>query len=117
MGAIPGLASFRAGQAGGRPPGWRAPARRTCGCDTNSLPSTDGVMVHSKYQLYRKQLLEAGLELYEINPTAGALHERRAGSFHGPSGSGSASFTEDIRLRPTDWLYRLLQCRSALEQT
>ena len=57
---------------------------------TNSLASTDGVMVHSKYQLYRKALLEAGVELYEIKPTAGALHERRAGSFRGPSGSGSA---------------------------
>jgi len=58
---------------------------------TNSLASTDGVMVHSKYQLYRKSLLEAGVELYEIKPTAGALHERRAGSFRGPGGSGSAS--------------------------
>ena len=57
---------------------------------TNSLASTDGVMVHSKYQLYRKPLLEAGIELYEIKPTAGALHERRADSFRGPSGSGSA---------------------------
>jgi hypothetical protein len=47
-------------------------------------------MVHSKYQLYRKPLLEAGVELYEIKPTAGALHERRAGSFRGPSGSGSS---------------------------
>jgi putative cardiolipin synthase len=55
---------------------------------TNSLASTDGVMVHSKYQLYRKPLLEAGVELYEIKPTAGALHERGAGSFRG---SGSAS--------------------------
>ena len=55
------------------------------------LASTDGVMVHSKYQLYRKALLEAGVELYEIKPTAGALNGRRAGSFHGPAGSGSAS--------------------------
>ena len=39
---------------------------------TNSLASTDGVPVHSKYQLYRKPLLEAGVELYEIKPTAGA---------------------------------------------
>jgi putative cardiolipin synthase len=56
---------------------------------TNSLASTDGVMVHSKYQLYRKSLLQAA-ELYEIKSTAGALHERRAGSFRGPGGSGSA---------------------------
>ena len=58
---------------------------------TNSLASTDGVMVHSKYQLYRKALLEAGVELYEIKPTAGAPNERRAGSFRGTAGSGSAS--------------------------
>jgi cardiolipin synthase C len=57
---------------------------------TNSLASTDGVPVHSKYQLYRKPLLRTGVELYEIKPTAGALQERRPGSFRGPSGSGSA---------------------------
>jgi hypothetical protein len=34
------------------------------GRDHNSLASTDRVMVHSKYQLYRKPLLEAGVELY-----------------------------------------------------
>jgi putative cardiolipin synthase len=58
---------------------------------TNSLAATDGVPVHSKYKLYRKALLQAGVELYEIKPTAGALHERRPGSFRGPTGSGSAS--------------------------
>jgi cardiolipin synthase C len=56
---------------------------------TNSLASTDGIPVHSKYQLYRKPLLRAGVELYEIKPTAGALRERGTGSFRGPSGSGS----------------------------
>jgi len=44
---------------------------------TNSLASTDGVPVHSKYQLYRKPLIEAGVELYEIKPTAGAQLRRR----------------------------------------
>jgi cardiolipin synthase C len=58
---------------------------------TNSLASTDGVPVHSKYKLYRKPLLKAGIELYELKATAGALHERRPGSFRGPTGSGSAS--------------------------
>jgi putative cardiolipin synthase len=58
---------------------------------TNSLAATDGVPVHSKYKLYRKPLLEAGIELYEMKPTAGALHERQPGSFRGPTGSGSAS--------------------------
>ena len=57
---------------------------------TNSLASTDGVPVHSKYKLYRKALLQAGVELYELKPTAGALHERRSGGFRGPTGSGTA---------------------------
>jgi len=57
---------------------------------TNSLASTDGVPVHSKYKLYRKALLQAGVELYELKPTAGALHERGSGGLRGPTGSGSA---------------------------
>jgi cardiolipin synthase C len=56
---------------------------------TNSLASTDGVPVHSKYQLYRKALLRAGVELYEIKPTAGTQRGRQSGGFRGPSGSGS----------------------------
>ena len=55
---------------------------------TNSLASTDGVPVHSKYQSYRKRLLQAGVELYELKPTSGAQPRRRAGSVGGPSGSG-----------------------------
>ena len=51
---------------------------------TNSLASTDGVPVHSKYQLYRKPLIEAGVELYEIKPIAGAQLKRR---FREPAGS------------------------------
>jgi putative cardiolipin synthase len=61
---------------------------------TNSLASTDGVPVHSKYQLYRKPLLKAGVELYELKRTAGVEHGRRLKGFRGlsgPSGSGSAS--------------------------
>jgi len=53
---------------------------------TNSLASTDGVPVHAKYQLYRKALIEAGVELYEIKPTAGAQLERR---FREPAGSST----------------------------
>lgn len=53
---------------------------------TNSLASTDGVPVHSKYQLYRKPLIEAGVELYEIKPTVGAQLERR---FREPAGSST----------------------------
>ena len=70
---------------------------------TNSLASTDGVAVHSKYQLYRKPLLQAGIELYEMKPTAGALQERRSDSFRGPTGSSGAglhakTFTFDRRI-------------------
>src|SRR4029434_5824676 len=56
---------------------------------TNSLASTDGLLVHSKYQRYRKPLLKAGIELYEIKPTAGAQRGQRPASLRGPSGSRS----------------------------
>jgi cardiolipin synthase C len=51
---------------------------------TNSLGSTDGVAVHSKYQLYRKPLIEAGVELYEMKATAGLASKQR---FREPAGS------------------------------
>jgi putative cardiolipin synthase len=67
---------------------------------TNSLASTDGVPVHSKYQVYRKPLIEAGVELYEIKPTAGAQLKRR---FREPAGLSTAglhakTFTFDRRI-------------------
>ena len=39
---------------------------------TNSFAATDVSAVHAGYAPYRKALLEAGLELYELKPTAGA---------------------------------------------
>jgi cardiolipin synthase C len=67
---------------------------------TNSLASTDGLPVHSKYQHYRKALLEAGVELYEIKPTAGAPRERQTNSFRGSSSSGlhAKTFAFDRRI-------------------
>src|SRR5512133_875550 len=67
---------------------------------TNSLAATDGVPVHSKYQLYRKSLIKAGVELYEIKPTAGAQLKRR---FREPAGSSTGglhakTFTFDRRI-------------------
>jgi putative cardiolipin synthase len=53
---------------------------------TNSLSSTDGVPVHSKYKGYRKALIEAGIELYEVKATAGAQLKRR---FREPAGSST----------------------------
>jgi putative cardiolipin synthase len=58
---------------------------------TNSLAATDGVPVHAKYKLYRKPLLKAGIERYEMKPSAGALHDRELTSLRGPTGSGRAS--------------------------
>ena len=70
---------------------------------TNSLASTDGVPVHSKYKLYRKPLLQAGVELYELKPTAGALHRAPIGWPSRTDRSGQCGFArEDIRLRPSD---------------
>jgi putative cardiolipin synthase len=37
---------------------------------TNGLASTDVLPVFGKYKKYRRQLLEAGVELYEIDPAA-----------------------------------------------
>ena len=37
---------------------------------TNSLAATDVSAVHAGYSRYRKALLEAGVELYEIKSTA-----------------------------------------------
>ncbi len=59
---------------------------------TNSLASTDGVPVHAGYQRYRKPLLEAGIELYEMKPTASAARKSRSGGLRGSTaGSSSAS--------------------------
>jgi putative cardiolipin synthase len=62
---------------------------------TNSLASTDVVSVHSGYQRYRKPLLEAGVELYELKPTAAQKQDeaarRRADATHGVSGSSRAA--------------------------
>ena len=59
---------------------------------TNSLASTDGVPVHAGYQRYRRDLLEAGVELYEIKPAATDRRDRRSGGgFFGSRGSGGSS--------------------------
>jgi putative cardiolipin synthase len=62
---------------------------------TNSLASTDVLPVHAGYQKYRRALLEAGVELYELKPTAApaARHDRPSGSRNDgdkPSLSGSS---------------------------
>ncbi len=58
---------------------------------TNSLASTDGIPVHAGYQRYRKALLHAGIELYEMKPTAGATQGSRSGGIGGSTGGSSGA--------------------------
>jgi len=46
---------------------------------TNSLASTDEPAVHSGYAHYRRQLLEAGVQLHELRPQPGAAQSATAG--------------------------------------
>lgn len=43
---------------------------------TNSLAATDVIAVHAGYKKYRRDLLKAGIDLYELKPTAQHLHSR-----------------------------------------
>ncbi len=52
---------------------------------TNSLAATDVAAVHAGYSRYRWALLEAGVEIYEVKPTA---HRTDGNSRRGASGSG-----------------------------
>jgi putative cardiolipin synthase len=55
---------------------------------TNALAATDVPLVHSGYERYRRELLELGVELFELQPTAA---ERRGDDRHGLFGSSGAS--------------------------
>lgn len=44
---------------------------------TNSLASTDVVIVHSGYKDYRKKIIESGIELYEMKAISGKRPEQR----------------------------------------
>lgn len=54
---------------------------------TNSLAATDVAAVHAGYVTYRRRLLRAGIELYELKAQAETLRPGPRGSF----GSGSTS--------------------------
>ena len=87
---------------------------------TNSLASTDAVPVHSGYRRYRRALLEAGVELYEVKPTASSRRRRSGGGWFGSIGSGRIEgrvepARQGVRLRPPDRFRRLLQSRSPLQ--
>ena len=47
---------------------------------TNSLASTDEPVVHAGYMAYRREMLELGVEIYELSPTI-ARQEQRLGRF------------------------------------
>ncbi|WBU56871.1 phospholipase D family protein [Paracoccus sediminicola] len=55
---------------------------------TNSWRATDVPMVHAGYVKYRRELLEAGVELFELKPREGALTGKAE---LGPIGSSGAS--------------------------
>jgi cardiolipin synthase C len=55
---------------------------------TNSQAATDVTVVHSAYVKYRAELLQAGVELYELKPTFGTAREPDTVS---PSGSSRSS--------------------------
>lgn len=55
---------------------------------TNALAATDVAAVHAGYARYRKQLLQAGVELFEMRPTLGQHDDKR---LIGPFGSSGSS--------------------------
>jgi putative cardiolipin synthase len=52
---------------------------------TNSLAATDVAAVHAGYQRYRKDLLEAGIHLYELKPAASEDPQQKKKSVLGSS--------------------------------
>lgn len=60
---------------------------------TNSLASSDVSAVHAGYAKYRKPLLQAGVRLYEVNPTGDIRGKRKVGKklTGGVGGSSRAS--------------------------
>lgn len=64
---------------------------------TNSLAATDVAIVHSAYRRYRKDLLRAGVELYENKPT-GNWQEAEFGIFY-PPGSPVGTSTSSLHAK------------------
>lgn len=58
---------------------------------TNSLASTDVPAVHAGYRKYRRALLDAGVELYELKPSARG--NSRGGT---PAGSDTGAVTQSL---------------------
>ncbi|UOO76064.1 phospholipase D family protein [Neisseria sp. Dent CA1/247] len=54
---------------------------------TNSLSATDVAPVHAGYAKYRKDLLAAGVKLFELKPDATVTTDDHGGLIHGSSGA------------------------------
>jgi putative cardiolipin synthase len=54
---------------------------------TNSLAATDVIAVHAGYKKYRHRLVKAGINLFELKPTAQHFHEKTKGFMKGISNS------------------------------
>jgi len=52
---------------------------------TNSLAATDVIAVHAGYKKYRRDLVKAGVELFELKPTAQFLHSKAKRLIEGAS--------------------------------
>ena len=64
---------------------------------TNSLDSTDVEPVHGHYARFRKPLLEAGVELFELRPDQGRTDRDQLGLDQSRSGLHSKAFVIDRR--------------------
>jgi len=66
---------------------------------TNSLVASDVTLVHAGYRKYRRQLLEGGIELYELKPQASPPARRADAGALGSSGSSlhAKTFAADGR--------------------
>ncbi|MFC1823586.1 phospholipase D family protein [Thermodesulfobacteriota bacterium] len=69
---------------------------------TNSLSSTDVGIVHAGYAKYRKKLLRAGVELYEMNKK---LNRKQRKEKKGPYGSSKASLHAKSFIFDRKWVF------------
>ena len=78
---------------------------------TNSLAATDESAVHAGYGKRRRDLLAAGVQLYELADGEGRANRRPFGRV---VGLGIGAPRQDVRRRPPPHLRRLIQLRPAL---
>ena len=86
------LALLRAGQGGDGRPSGAVGGGKQVGILTNSLVANDVAAVHGGYSRYRRPLLEGGVQLWELKPTAGSSGSSMFGS------SGASLHTKAISI-------------------